>query len=327
MEMKTLQIVRPGAFEPVRIPRPRITGDDRDSIVVRSEWGALCGSDIPFFTGNKRHREYPLLPGAPIHECVGEVVESASEQFRPGDKVLSIPEENRGLAEYFTARASKSVALPADLKDLGAACLIQPLSTVMSAVDRLGDLKGKQVCVVGLGPMGLMICWYAFESGAESVIGVDPVRSRCLLAEKLGAAKTLCSRSIEVVHLSRARPGAWEFPDICIEAVGHQTGTINDCLELVRKYGTVVAFGVPDQTVYALEYETFFRKNALLMATVTPDWAAYLRRARDLYLDHQEVFLQLASPRMNVGQAAEAYRMYERHEEGALKIVLDMRAW
>jgi hypothetical protein len=30
---------------------------------------------------------------------------------------------------------------------------------------------------------------------------------------------------------------------------------------------------------------------------------------------------------MNVGQAAEAYRMYERHEEGALKIVLDMRAW
>ena len=40
--------------------------------------------------------------------------------------------------------------------------------------------------------------------------------------------------------------------------------TLNDCFELVRKRGTVLAFGVPDQHVYAVEYETFFRKNAHL---------------------------------------------------------------
>ncbi len=47
------------------------------------------------------------------------------------------------------------------------------------------------------------------------------------------------------------------------------------------QYGTVLAFGVPDHPVYAMEYETFFRKNAILMATVTPDWAEYLAKARD----------------------------------------------
>ena len=82
--------------------------------------------------------------------------------------------------------------------------------------------------------------------------------------------------------MMRTSPKEWIPPDICIEAVGHQMDTINDCLELVRKYGTVVAFGVPDHPVYALEYETFFRKNAVLMGTVTPDWAEYLPKARRL---------------------------------------------
>ena len=80
-------------------------------------------------------------------------------------------------------------------------------------------------------------------------------------------------RSIEVVHAGRQNPGEWEPPDICIEAVGHQTETLNDCFELVRKRGTVVAFGVPDQPVYAVEFETFFRKNAHLIAVVTPEWS------------------------------------------------------
>ena len=76
-------------------------------------------------------------------------------------------------------------------------------------------------------------------------------------------------------------------PDICIEAVGHQMETLNDCLELVRQQGTVLAFGVPDQPVYAIEYETFFRKNAHLIACVTPDWSEYLAK-------HGMFFLQRA---------------------------------
>ena len=60
--------------------------------------------------------------------------------------------------------------------------------------------------------------------------------------------------------------------------------TLNDCLALVRQQGTVLAFGVPDQPVYAIEYETFFRKNAHLMACVTPNWSEYLAKARDVFL-------------------------------------------
>ncbi len=327
MHMNALKVDRPREFRKVQVPVPRIEADDKESVLIRTEWAALCGSDVPFFTGNKRFRTYPMLPGAPIHECVGEVVESGSDRFRPGDTVLSIPDDNLGLAEYFLARSSKTVVLPTDLEDLGAACLIQPLSTAMNAVDRLEDLKSKTVCIVGLGPMGLLLCWYAAKVGARSVLGIDPCRDRCVLAEKLGAAKSINKRSIEVVHSIPQNLAEWDPPDICIEAVGHQTVTINDCLELVKKYGTVVAFGVPDQPVYALEYEIFFRKNALLMATVTPDWESYLVKARDLYLSNVQELAPLATPRLNVSDAAEAYRMYEEQSEGVFKILLNIRNW
>ena len=125
----------------------------------------------------------------------------------------------------------------------------------------------------------------------------------------------------------RMSPEKWNPPDICIEAVGHQTDTINDCLELVRKYGTVVAFGVPDHPVYALEYEVFFRKNALLMGTVTPDWAEYLPKARDLFMDNSEELSRFITHRLPVREAEKAFHMYERHEGGIVKAVLDARRW
>ena len=282
MLMKALQVTRPRLFELMEIPLPQLPAEGADRVLVRTAWASMCGSDIPFFTGNKRYRSYPLAPGAPMHECVGEVVASTAKKFRQGDTVLAIPEGDQGLAEFFLAQTSKTAVLNDNTGDLGAACIIQPLSTVMNAMDRLGDLKGKSIAVIGLGSIGLLFCWLAKRGGASFVVGIDPVPGRCRFADTLGATRTICSRGIEADQMMRTSPGEWIPPDICIEAVGHQMDTINDCLELVRKYGTVVAFGVPDHPVYALEYEIFFRKNAVLMGTVTPDWAEYLPKAREL---------------------------------------------
>ncbi len=327
MLMKALQLSRPRSFERVQIPAPQLPPKAKDGILVRTEWVSMCGSDIPFFTGNKRFPLYPMAPGAPIHECVGEVVESASERFRSGDRVVAIPDGDQGLAEFFLAQAAKTASLSSDIDDLASACIIQPLSTVMNTMDRLGDLQGKSFAVIGLGSIGLLFCWLARRQGANPVIGIDPLADRCGIAETVGATQTICCRGIETVHHARAVLNAWDPPEICIEAVGHQMETVNDCLELVRKYGTVVAFGVPDRPVYAVEYEIFFRKNALLMATVTPDWAKYLRKAHDLFLANQEELSRLITHRLQIGEAERAFCMYERHEEGIIKAVLDATRW
>jgi len=49
--MKALQVVEPGEFELVHIPLPQLSSEDNDTLLVKTEWAALCGSDIAFFAG------------------------------------------------------------------------------------------------------------------------------------------------------------------------------------------------------------------------------------------------------------------------------------
>ena len=282
--MKALQLVQPRIFEMVSIPMPEMKKDTPELILVKTRWVSLCGSDISFFNGNKRYVSYPLSTGAPIHESMGVVIESQSKQFRPGDMVLAIPEGDQGLAEYYLAQATKAIHLPKELASCDDSCLIQPLSTVLNAVDQLGDITGKSIAVIGLGSIGLFFCWLLKKRSAGYILGIDPNPFRCQVAEKLGASKTISLRGVEAVHASHQEPDQWQALDICIEAVGHQTETLNDCIDLINKQGTVLSFGVPDQLIYPIEYETFFRKNAVLIAVVTPDWSDYLTRARELFL-------------------------------------------
>lgn len=327
MLMKALQVVKPRFFEQVQVPVPELLKEDTDRILVQPEWVSMCGSDIPFFTGRKRNRTYPLPAGAPIHECVGRVVESTSSLFHPGERVIAIPEGDQGLAEFFAAQAAKAAKLPNDLDDQGTSCLIQPLSTVLNAIDRLGDIQGKSIAVTGLGSIGLFFCWMLKNRGAARIVGIDPSMHRCQLAEKLGAARVYPAHSLEVLQDARRNPAEWDSPDICIEAVGHQMDTLNDCLELVRKQGTVLAFGVPDHPVYAIEYETFFRKNAHLLAAVTPRWSDYLAKARDIFLSARAELETFVTHRLPIRDAHRAFTLYEQHEEGILKALLDMSAW
>lgn len=325
--MKALQVVRPRNFTQVQVRQPDLKHAGTEHILVQPDWVSMCGSDIPYFTGSKRHKTYPLPVGAPIHECCGQVIESTSSLFRPGDRVIAIPEGDQGLAEFFIAQAAKAARLPADLDDHGTACLIQPLSTVINGLDRLGNIAEKSIAMIGLGSIGLLFCWLLKKRGAARIVGIDPLPQRCQVALKLGASEVLPTRSIEVLQGARREPRNWDAPDICIEAVGHQMETLNDCLGLVRQQGTVLAFGVPDQLVYAIEFETFFRKNAHLIACVTPDWSRYLAIARDVFLAERPELELLFTHRLPIREAGKAFTMYEQQADGILKALIDMSDW
>ena len=325
--MKALQLLQPRSFDFVDIPVPVMDIDNTERILVQTRWASLCGSDISFFNGNKRYITYPLAAGVPNHENVGQVVESQSKEFRPGDLVLAIPEGDRGLAEYYVAQPCKAIHLPDSLANCDESCFIQPLSTVVHAVDQLGEIQGKSIAVIGLGSIGLFFCWLLRQREAGYILGIDPNNNRCLLAEKLGASKTISMRSVEAVHASRMEAEQWLPIDICIEAVGHQTETINDCFELVRKQGTVLSFGVPDQPVYPIEYETFFRKNLHLVAVVTPDWSEYLAKACDLFIVNRKELACMATHRLPIQDAAKAFTLYETYDENIIKVILDAASW
>jgi L-iditol 2-dehydrogenase len=325
--MKALQLTHSRSFVPVDMAMPEPGSAPEGRLVVKTGWVSICGSDIPSFTGSKQPQGFPLPPGAPIHECAGTVVQTTSGQFSPGDLVVAIPDDNQGLAEHFTALASRAVRLPAELAGVPSCPLVQPLSTVVNAVDRVGAVAGRTFAVVGLGSIGLLFCWLLRKRGASAIVGIDPLESRCRLAERIGATRTRVLRSAEVLRAAREDPSTWEAPEVCVEAVGHQMDTLNDCLGLIRERGTVLAFGVPDHDVYTIEFSTFFRKNAHLLAAVTPDWSEYLPKAVALFVEHRRELETLVTHRLPILDAGRAFELYERHDEGIVKVLLDGSAW
>lgn len=323
--MQALQLVQPRRFRMCEVPVPELSGSH--CVLIRQRYALVCGSDVPHFSGSYRSARYPFPVGKPIHECIGEVVESSSAHLSPGDQVLAIPRDYRGLAEYFVASADQTIHLGVELQHCEASTLIQPLATVMYGIDRLPNVEGETVAVIGLGPIGLMFCWLLGRSGAHEVIGVDPSSWRCNMASEFGAHHVFSMPSIELVHRVRQGMSGWDGPTMCIEAVGHQTDTINDCFELVQRRGVVLAFGVPDDLVYPLEFELFFRKNLQLVAAVAPPWGDYLISARDLFAQHRSELERLVTHRLPMSEAEAAYSLAEQLPEGVGKVVLDASVW
>jgi len=95
---------------------------------------------------------------------------------------------------------------------------------------------------------------------------------------------------------------------------------------LVRKRGTIIAFGVPDQPVYAIEFETFFRKNAHLIAVVTPEWREYLSKARDLFGEYRAELEMLVTHRFCGSRCRAGLHVVRtsraRHRQGGARSVV-----
>ena len=292
------------------------------------EKAVLCGSDIPKFTGMWRGLQYPLPPGMPIHECVGVVVDSHSPRFQVGDRVVAVPRGDQGLAEYYVADAIKAVCILEPLIDSETNLLIQPLSTVVYALDKLSDIAGCTAVVVGLGPTGLLVVWLLNKYGASRIVGVDPIAWRCEAARYVGAAQTFETSSERLLPLI-AQDDTWESADICIEAVGQQTRTINDCLYLVRRRGQVLALGVPLEPIYPFDFNRFFRQNIDLIASVTPPDETYMARAAELLGRHGQELVFLITHRFTLDKAAEAFTLYETRVGGdhPLKVLIDGTSW
>jgi L-iditol 2-dehydrogenase len=309
--MHALRLRAPGAFEIVGDAAPPEPAPGQVS--VRLSAAGICGSDLPKFRTTVDPRSGRV--GFPVHECVGRVA-AACGDLDAGTRVLAIPVDDRGLAETYVADLNATHAIGADHLTDEQATLIQPLATVLHATARLGDVAGARVAVLGLGPIGLLCAHVLHHAGAE-VVGADPV-DRGEVAARLGLAGVLRDASA-AWPTSRF---AGDPVDICVEAVGHQQRTLRDAVALTRRGGTVLAMGVPDDAEYAVPYQTFFRKNLTLTASVTPPWRQVLGPAEDYLCEHLPALSRLLTHTFSVTDATVAYHTYAHPAPGRLKVVL-----
>jgi L-iditol 2-dehydrogenase len=313
------QLTGPGRIEPVDVPDLRDGELSPGKVLARFQAGGICGSDLPSFLGvedllvGRAHG----APGYPLHELVGEVVETTADDLPVGARVVGWAHRHQGLAEYFLADAD-SVLLIDDALPPTHATVIQPLCTVLYALDRLGDVEGARVAVIGQGSIGTLFSHALKARGAAHVTGIDPI-DRTDVASAFGVDEPVWDTAARWA----ARLADDERPDVVVEAVGHQGGTLDDAVQAVGHGGRVLGFGVPDEQYYAFPFARFFRKNATLFGGVTEHRRESLAAARDYLARFPELLEPYITDVFPVGEAQAAFMRAAHPAVGRLKVVLD----
>ena len=314
--MWTNTIVHPGQLVHHDVAAP--TGDDlaEGQVVVRLLCGAICGSDLPGFRGQPDLTYGAVRDGYPLHEIVGDIVETRSAAFAVGDRVTGYATGARGMNEYFVNSDLQLSPVVSSLsnRDL---VVVQPLATVLNALSRVPAIKGQEVAVIGQGPLGLLLSHVLKSSGAAKVTGVDQV-DRNDVAGAFGVDEVVWRTSASWVE-SLEGP---QRPAVVVEAVGHQVGTLNDAVGAVAPEGHIVAFGVPDDRFYPLAFFDMFRKNASLTSGVTRDWRRFLRDALVYLEHHRELPEAYITHEFAVRDAQKAFECASVPAVGRLKVAL-----
>ena len=198
--MKALQIEAPGraVWKDVPLPKPAV-----GEVLVKvlgvttcPHWDMHMLGGQPMFPGMKL--EYPLKPGVPGHEAMGEVVAVGKgvKALKVGHNVVAWQDTGKprdGFYAQFNAFPEKSLLrIPTNLTPLQVASLELAMCVEVSfqQLAQLGGVKGRRIGVAGLGPAGLVAVQLAKAHGAREVVGIDMVASRRNLARKLGADET-----------------------------------------------------------------------------------------------------------------------------------------
>ena len=126
--------------------------------------------------------------------------------------------------------------------------------------------------MIGQGSIGLLFSHALKARGAAWVTGVDRV-DRSDVAAAFGVDEVVWN---DAAAWARDREAA---SDIVVEAVGHHAGPLEAAVTALAPHGTVLAFGVPDETHYAFPFMAFFRKHATLIAGAATDRAQRARAA------------------------------------------------
>ena len=305
----------PLRFERILAPRPSPKDLVDGDVIVRLRVGGICGSDLPEARGLMPTRT-PASGLGPLHEIVGDVVHSTGDRVQVGQRVVGWVKDQHGLSEYVIAAEHQLLAVPEEFSDVDAV-VAQPLACVICAADRLGEVSGQRAVVLGQGPTGLLIDQVLVDRGAL-VTGVDPV-DRSALSAAMGAA---------FVHVS-SRGWAHQTiggrrPELVVEAVGHQTATLDHALHGVAPGGQVFVFGVNDDPYYPLNMDHLLRKNLALRAGITVDHARHLADAFDHLRRYPTLAGTLVTHVFGVNRLNEAYGTAADLQPNRGKVVITM---
>ncbi|MHB8502288.1 MAG: alcohol dehydrogenase catalytic domain-containing protein [Candidatus Acidiferrales bacterium] len=260
-----------GVVRVEEVPVPEV-GDGE--VLIKVAACGICGTDIKKIF--QRYVEPPQILG---HELAGTVVATGPgvTKWAPGDRVMSFHHtpcgrcfycEKRlfsqckqykttgltagftpnggGFAQYVKAMPWVTkrgiVALP-DNVSFEEATFIEPINTIVKAVQKARITAGETVLILGCGSIGLQLLMVSKLEGAKLYTS-DPIPQRRQKSLSLGALESFDPTSGKLVAEVRARTDD-RGADAVLVAVAHPS-VVTEALALTRPGGRVLLFAAND---------------------------------------------------------------------------------
>ncbi len=265
METTMLQQVMTAPRE-IRFDRVPVPQPGPGQVLVKIKRIGICGSDIHVYHGKHPYTKYPVTQGHEVSGRIAAVGEGVTG-FRVGQKVTIEPQvfcgrchpcthgkynlceslkvmgfQTTGTAsEYFAVDQSKIDVLP-EAMDYNEGAMLEPLAVTVHAAKRAGDVKGLNVCVLGCGPIGILLIQSLKAFGAAKVLATDVSDYRLELAKQCGADVTVNTNNAE---FGRAMLDAFgpDKADIIYDCAGNDI-TMDQAIQNARKGSTIILVAV-----------------------------------------------------------------------------------
>ena len=238
----------------------------RGEVLIKVKAVGICGSDVHGYLGITGRRIPPMVMGhefSGVVEAVGEGVTKVAKGDRvapypvvfcgecefcqAGDvhvcrnkKALGVLECNGAMTEYVTVPDRLLFKL-ADHVPYPVGSMIEPMAVAYRAVNNGGEIRGKNVLIVGAGTIGLLALAIVKMRAPAKVFVSDLSGHRLEVARQMGADCTLNPSAGDIADIIKAETGG-RGVDIAFEAVG-ATPTVQQAMASLKTGGMAVWIG------------------------------------------------------------------------------------
>ncbi len=340
--MKTASVKEPSVISVDETQKPTLEPGD---ILVQMHACGICGSDLEKVFG--QYGQPSMRLG---HEPAGVVVETGSDvtEFAKGDRVFThhhVPcydchycnrgcetmckkysETNLspcGLSEEYVVPAWNvahgGVLKISDSLSFEEAAMIEPLACCIRAWNKYGYTEGDSVAVFGTGPTGMMHAMLARAKKFSKIFCFDVNDFRLEFAKKFNVTDAIRStdenKKQKILDATENRG-----TDVAIVATS-SLKALEDAIDLVRRGGTVMMFGVPtDGAMMSLDMSKVYSKEITLVTSYAAS-DADTKEALDIIESGQIEVGKLITHTYPITDAQKAFD-HARTGDNSMKIII-----
>jgi L-iditol 2-dehydrogenase len=316
-----------------------------DDVLIRLGAIGVCGSDLHYFREGRIGEQVVRFPFSVGHECAGTVVAAGPkagvkalqrvaidpllacgkcdqclagrENTCRNQKFLGCPGQIEGSTAELLVMPARCVLPIPDSMTFEQAVMAEPFAIALWAVHLCGETRGKNIAVLGCGPIGLCIIQALRAAGECTIFATDLIDARVALAGRTGAAWSANAGRIDpVAAILKEVPRGL---DLVIECAGLQE-TIDQAGRLLTPGGKLAIVGIPPGQRLSLDMDFFRRKELSVQSVRRQNGCA--KAAIDLIASGQVQLDPQITHHFPLAKVQEAFDLVADYRDGVVKAMI-----